>query len=121
MEWTKVEDKLPFDDLPDDWKKCVIDDFLVVIGHDDPNDGDTVTVYEYGPRGWCYLGGYPTSYAKNVTHWMALPEPPKCRLGDYVMPYERHPKGNPYISLFTILAIMVVAIACMCLFSVTGQ
>jgi hypothetical protein len=74
--WTSVEERLPFDDAPSDWRGCLCDDFLVAVGHDDTEDGVTVAVYEYNPAGWHYLGGEPTTYADEVTHWMPLPEPP---------------------------------------------
>jgi hypothetical protein len=74
--WISVEERLPFDDAPSDWKGCLCDDFLVAIRHSDPEDGVTVTMYEYNPSGWHYLGGEPTTYADEVTHWMPRPEPP---------------------------------------------
>lgn len=80
--WISVKDRLP----SDDWKECwgadwkhLVNDFLVVIApcKDDPNDEETVTLYEfYADGGWCYYDGTPSRYADMVTHWMPKPLPP---------------------------------------------
>ena len=66
MEWIKVEDKLPEDDLS----------VLVMLGKDKPPcQGVMMGRLSYGE--WIANNSYGSSHTSKITHWMPMPDPPK--------------------------------------------
>lgn len=77
MNWISVDDRLPEDDLPEDSEKLQI---KVLVSSSGRNGVRTLTrqrwIMKFRPLE--YSSWQWSRDAKNITHWMYLPVPPKA-------------------------------------------